>query len=65
MEKVFVCIAVVCWMLAIVFGSGMIRIKNDLRAAVVSWIFLAVGVAFFSLAITSQSVTPSGVLQPK
>jgi ABC-type Mn2+/Zn2+ transport system permease subunit len=65
MEKVFVCIAVVCWMLTIVFGSGMIRIKNDLRAAVVSWIFLAVGVAFFSLAITSQSVTPSGVLQPK
>lgn len=40
-------------MLTIVFGSGMIRIKNDLRAAVVSWIFLAVGVAFFSLAITS------------
>lgn len=45
-------IAVLFWLMTIACGSGIVTFKKECNAVLASWIFLAIGVGFFAVALT-------------
>lgn len=50
--RFFVYSAILCWVLAAAIGTGLFKMKNDMRELIFSILSLAAGAVFFSFALT-------------
>lgn len=51
MGTICVIIAVQFWLMTIACGSGVVTFKKERNAVLASWVFLAIGIGFFAIAL--------------